>query len=111
MAVGLKNAGNLLSSWEGDATPFQTDLVANFDFSVIESCVSRSSFVWFRGTDDQTQYKECHVYNSILKAGKPQIRVEYKSSVKKCPAKVDGVTFSVYSGEVLNTKHINLDCV
>lgn len=95
MAVGLKNAGNLLSSWEGDATPFQTDLVANFDFSVIESC---------------TQYKECHVYDSILKAGKPQIRVEYKSSVKKCPAKVDGVTFSVYSGETLNTKQINLDC-
>jgi len=111
MAVGLKNAGNLLSSWEGDATPFQTDLVANFDFSVIESCVSPPpSHSFPHDSDNQTQYKECHVYDSILKAGKPQIRVEYKSSVKKCPAKVDGVTFSVYSGETLNTKQINLDC-
>lgn len=47
----------------------------------------------------------------MLKAQKPQIRVEYESRTKKCPAKVKGVTFSVYSGEVLNTKDINLDCV
>lgn len=39
MAIGLKNSGELLASWEGDATQWQTSLVAAFDFSVIESCV------------------------------------------------------------------------
>lgn len=39
MAIGLKNSGNLLSSWEGVATKFQAALVKAFDFSVIESCV------------------------------------------------------------------------
>jgi hypothetical protein len=46
----------------------------------------------------------------MLDAGKPQIRVEYESRTKTCPKKENGVTFSVYSGKVLNTKHINLDC-
>lgn len=40
MAIGLKNSGNLLSSWEGVATQWQAALTNTFDFSVIESCVS-----------------------------------------------------------------------
>lgn len=40
LGIGLKNAGELLSSWEGVATQWQKSLVANFDFSVIEACVS-----------------------------------------------------------------------
>lgn len=95
MAIGLKNSGNLLSSWEGVPTRFQTTLTNSFDFSVIESCV---------------RYKECHIYDSFLKANKPQIRVEYENSVKTCPAKVNGVTFSVYSGLTLDSKKITLDC-
>lgn len=39
LAIGLKNSGELLSSWEKVPTRFQKDLVAAFDFSVIESCV------------------------------------------------------------------------
>lgn len=46
----------------------------------------------------------------MLKAGKPEIRVEYEKSVKTCPAKETGVTFSVYSGLTLDTKKITLDC-
>ena len=46
----------------------------------------------------------------MLKAGKPQIRVEYDSQTTECPAKEKGVTLSVYSGYVLNTLDINLDC-
>lgn len=43
MAIGLKNAGNLLAE-DGVAGTYQADLVSNFDFNVIEACVS-SSFV------------------------------------------------------------------
>jgi hypothetical protein len=46
----------------------------------------------------------------MLDAGKPQIQVEYSSNTTACPAKVSGVTLSVYSGEVLNSTQINLDC-
>jgi hypothetical protein len=46
----------------------------------------------------------------MLKASKPQIRVEYHSNTTKCPTKQSGVTFSVYSGFKLDTKEINLDC-
>ena len=46
----------------------------------------------------------------MLDADKPQIRVEYSNSIKKCPAKETGVTFSVYSGLTLDTKKITLDC-
>jgi hypothetical protein len=45
MAIGLKNAGNLLSEFNEDAGKYQagkyqSELVANFDFNVIEACVS-----------------------------------------------------------------------
>lgn len=39
MAIGLKNAGNLLAKGTV-AQPYQQDLVAAFDFNVIEACVS-----------------------------------------------------------------------
>jgi hypothetical protein len=58
----------------------------------------------------QKQYKECDIYDSMLKANKPQIRVEYYSNTTKCPTKQKGVTFSVYKNGNLNTKDINLDC-
>jgi hypothetical protein len=110
MAIGLKNAGNLLVEDDIDQ-PYQQDLVQAFDFNVIEACVSLHNLCLKRKLMRQTQYNECQIYDSFLKAQKPQIRVEYKSKTKKCPAKVKGVTFSVYSGAVLNTKSINLDCV
>jgi hypothetical protein len=45
MAVGLKNAGNLLADWNDDGlynTKWQSQLVKAFDFNVIESCVCLS---------------------------------------------------------------------
>jgi hypothetical protein len=39
MAIGLKNAGNLLVEDDIDQ-PYQQDLVQAFDFNVIEACVS-----------------------------------------------------------------------
>lgn len=67
--------------------------------------VSRSSL-----TLTQVAYKECHIYDSFLKAGKPEIRVEYENSVRTCPAKESGVTFSVYSSYTIDSKTITLDC-
>lgn len=43
MAIGLKNAGNLLADYDKTPGRYQKDLVANFDFNVIESCVSCST--------------------------------------------------------------------
>jgi hypothetical protein len=40
MAIGLKNAGNLLKK-DGKAGRYQQELVSLFDFNVIESCVSQ----------------------------------------------------------------------
>jgi hypothetical protein len=40
MAIGLKNAGNLLMK-DGKAGQYQQDLVNLFDFNVIEACVSQ----------------------------------------------------------------------
>ena len=42
MAIGLKNAGNLLMK-DGVAGKYRDDLVSLFDFNVIEACVSQSS--------------------------------------------------------------------
>lgn len=39
MAIGLKNAGNLLVQ-DDKPQPYQQDLVKAFDFNVIEACVS-----------------------------------------------------------------------
>jgi len=40
MAIGLKNAGNMLEL-NGKAGKYQKQLVSLFDFNVIEACVSR----------------------------------------------------------------------
>jgi hypothetical protein len=40
MAIGLKNAGNMLEL-EGEPGTYQNQLVRLFDFNVIESCVSQ----------------------------------------------------------------------
>jgi len=42
MAIGLKNAGNLLADWDKTPGKYQQILVENFDFNVIEACVSLS---------------------------------------------------------------------
>jgi len=44
MAIGLKNAGNLLMK-DGVAGKYRDDLVSLFDFNVIEACVSQSPIV------------------------------------------------------------------
>lgn len=47
MAIGLKNAGNLLVQ-DDKPQPYQQDLVKAFDFNVIEACVS-PHHIWLKG--------------------------------------------------------------
>ncbi|ORY29001.1 glycoside hydrolase superfamily, partial [Naematelia encephala] len=88
LAIDLKNAGDLLQA-------YPKQLVSAFDFSVIESC---------------HEYDECDDYAPFLAAGKPQIIVEYDKYFKKCPKLEKGQKLLVYSGEVLDSSKITLQC-
>lgn len=55
LAVGLKNAGDLL-------TAHKTEIVAAFDFAVVEQC---------------EEYQECDVYLPFIDAKKPAFDIEY----------------------------------
>ncbi|WVW78081.1 hypothetical protein I302_100032 [Kwoniella bestiolae CBS 10118] len=96
LGIDLKNSGDLITDPDtGKSTDWTTSLVNAFDFNVIESCY---------------QYDECEKYDPFLKASKPQIRIEYKSSIKKCPSLKTGQQLLVYSGTVVNSSQITLSC-
>ncbi|WWD00946.1 hypothetical protein V866_007884 [Kwoniella sp. B9012] len=96
LGIDLKNSGDLITDPDtGKPTNWTTSLVNAFDFNVIESCY---------------QYNECEKYDPFLKAGKPQIRIEYESSIKKCPSLKQGQQLLVYSGSVVNSTQITLSC-
>ncbi|WVQ69620.1 uncharacterized protein L199_007840 [Kwoniella botswanensis] len=96
MGIDLKNSGDLITDPDtGKPTNWTTSLVNAFDFNVIESCY---------------QYDECEKYDPFIKAGKPQIRIEYESSIKKCPSLKQGQQLLVYSGSVVNSTQITLSC-
>lgn len=62
-------------------------------------------------TNVQAKYKECGEYDAFLKAGKPQIQVEYSNYLKKCPSdQPAGRTVAVYSGLTLDSKKVTLYC-
>lgn len=58
----------------------------------------------------QAVYNECDIYDPFLAAGKPQIQIEYGSSIKSCPALKPGQNLAVYRGETLDSKKITLNC-
>ncbi|WWD08263.1 hypothetical protein V865_006374 [Kwoniella europaea PYCC6329] len=96
LGIDLKNSGDLITDPDtGKSTDWTTSLVNAFDFDVIESC---------------HQYNECEKYDPFLKAGKPQIRIEYESSIKKCPSLKPGQQLLVDSGSVVNSTQITLSC-
>ncbi|WVQ98378.1 hypothetical protein IAU59_005501 [Kwoniella sp. CBS 9459] len=96
LAIDLKNSGTLLTDPDtGKSTKWTDSLVKAFDFNVIESC---------------HQYDECHTYDPFLKAGKPQIQIEYSNSIKKCPTLAAGQNLLVYSGTTVDSKKITLSC-
>ncbi|KAL7423667.1 hypothetical protein Q5752_001249 [Cryptotrichosporon argae] len=95
LAIALKNAGGLLVDDNGDATTYQSELVAAFDLNVIESC---------------HEYDECDIYDSMLAAGKPQIQMEYSNSITSCPALAAGQALAVYAGTDVFSSQISLWC-
>ncbi|OCF33723.1 hypothetical protein I316_04435 [Kwoniella heveanensis BCC8398] len=96
LAIDLKNSGTLLTDPDtGKTTQWTDSLVKAFDFNVIESC---------------HQYDECQTYDPFLKAGKPQIQIEYSNSIKKCPTLSAGQNLLVYSGTTVDSKKITLSC-
>ncbi|WVR04888.1 hypothetical protein IAU60_001900 [Kwoniella sp. DSM 27419] len=96
LLVDLKNAGTLLTDPDtGKTTQWTDSLVRAFDFNVIESC---------------HQYDECDTYDPFLKAGKPQIQIEYESRIKKCPSLKAGQKLLVYDGTNVNSTKITLSC-
>ncbi|KAK5987402.1 hypothetical protein PT974_11529 [Cladobotryum mycophilum] len=64
MAVGLKNAGDIIP-----------DLLDVIDFSVNEQCA---------------QYTECETFSAFIKAGKPVFHIEYPSGAPKIDPKKAG---------------------
>ncbi|WVF69456.1 hypothetical protein IAT40_004233 [Kwoniella sp. CBS 6097] len=96
MGIDLKNSGTLLTDPDtGKPTQWSDSLVKAFDFNVIESC---------------HQYSECQTYDPFLKAGKPQVQIEYSNSIKKCPTLAAGQNLLVYSGTTVDSKKIALSC-
>ncbi|OCF53972.1 hypothetical protein L486_08529 [Kwoniella mangroviensis CBS 10435] len=96
LGIDLKNSGDLITDPDtGTSTNWTTSLINAFDFNVIESCY---------------QYNECEKYDPFLEAGKPQIRIEYESSIKRCPSLKQGQQLLVYSDTVVNSTQITLSC-
>ncbi|WWC68271.1 uncharacterized protein I206_102194 [Kwoniella pini CBS 10737] len=96
LGIDLKNSGDLITDPDsGKSTNWTTSLVNAFDFNVIESC---------------HEYDECEKYDPFLKAGKPQIQIEYSNSIKKCPSLKTGQQLLVYSGTTVDSSKITLSC-
>ncbi|WWC59827.1 uncharacterized protein I303_102389 [Kwoniella dejecticola CBS 10117] len=96
LGIDLKNSGDLITDPDtGKATSWTSSLVNAFDFNVIESC---------------HEYNECDKYDPFLKAGKPQVRIEYSNSIRKCPSLKSGQQLLVYSGTTVDSNKITLSC-
>ncbi|WWD17708.1 hypothetical protein CI109_102149 [Kwoniella shandongensis] len=96
MGISLKNSGGLVTDVSTrQPTQWADSLVAAFDFNNIESCHAQNI---------------CDLYDPFLRAGKPQVQLEYGDAITSCPTLSEGQKLLVYSKNDLNSQLVTLSC-
>lgn len=119
LSVSLKNSGDLLREDPTTPTKWEASLIAAFDYGIIESCLEQTTVSAFplrilasrvSHAYAQSDWNMCALYDGFLKAGKPQILLEYENFVRRCPSLPAGRHVAVYSGLTVDTNAITLSC-